>query len=224
MFHTVSNPAIVSIPKPKDYYSKPLKCDDFRGTAISPILSKVFEYCLLDKFNHFQKTSDTQFGFEKGLGCNHAIFSVRTTVESFVRKFVRKPLCHWLSKAFWRSKSSRPFYQANEKKCTSSITRSVGKNMLFHCYSCVKWENSHSDFFTVMFCVRQGSVLAPFLFAVFLDELSDTCNQDRNRFIVVYADDILLISTSVVNLENLIHLCERELNWLDMAINYKKSC
>ena len=62
------------------------------------------------------------------------------------------------------------------------------------------------------------------LFAVFLDELSDTCNLDRNRFIVVYADDILLISTSVGNLENLIHLCERELNWLDMAINYKKSC
>ena len=59
-----------------------------------------------------------------------------------------------------------------------------------------------SDFFTVMFCVRQGST--PFLFAVFLDELSGTCNLDRNRFIVVYADDISLISPSVVNLENLI--------------------
>ena len=67
-----------------------------------------------------------------------------------------------------------------------------------------------------------GSVIAPFLFAVFLDEISDTCNLGRNRFVVVYAYDILLISTSVVNLENLIHLCERELNWLDMAINYKK--
>ena len=34
---------IVPIPTPKDYYSKPLKCDDFRGIAISPILSKAFE-------------------------------------------------------------------------------------------------------------------------------------------------------------------------------------
>jgi len=98
------------------------------------------------------------------------------------------------------------------------------ENMLFDCHSCVKWENVYSDFFTVMFGVRQGSVLAPFLFAVFLNELSDTCNLDSNRFIIVYADDILLISPSVVNLENLIHLCERELNWLDMTINYKKSC
>ena len=65
---------------------------------------------------------------------------------------------------------------------------------------------------------------SPFYFAVFLNELSDTCNLYCNRCIVVYADDILLISLSVVNLENLIHLCERELNWLDTAINYKKSC
>ena len=92
---------IVPIPKPKDYYSKPLKCDDFRGIAISPILSKVFEYCLLDKFNRFLKTSDTQFGFKKGLGCNHAIFSVRTIVESFVRKGNTVNLCAIdLSKAF----------------------------------------------------------------------------------------------------------------------------
>ena len=57
---------------------------------------------------------------------------------------------------------------------------------------------------------RDLFVIAKFLlFAVFLDELSDTCNLYRNRFIVVYADDILLIYPSVVNLENLIHLCER---------------
>jgi len=60
-----------------------------------------------------------------------------------------------------------------------------------------------------MFGVRQGSVVAPFLFAVFLNELSDTCNLDHNRFIVLYADKILLISHSVLTLENLIHFCER---------------
>jgi len=38
---------IVPLPTPKECFSKFLKCDDFRGIAISPILSKVFEYCLL---------------------------------------------------------------------------------------------------------------------------------------------------------------------------------
>ena len=45
--------------------------------------------------------ADTQFGFKKGLGCNHAIFSVRTIVELFVRKGSTINLCAIdLSKAF----------------------------------------------------------------------------------------------------------------------------
>ena len=50
------------------------------------------------------------------------------------------------------------------------------------------------------------------------------CGFDRGRFIIVYADDILLLSPSVMDLEKLVHLCERELIWLDMTINCKKSC
>ena len=36
---------IVPIPKPKEFLSKSLSYGDFRGIAISPIISKVFEYC-----------------------------------------------------------------------------------------------------------------------------------------------------------------------------------
>ena len=38
--------------------------------------------------------------------------------------------------------------------------------------------------------------------------------------LVVYAGDLILLPLSVVHLENF----SNELNWLDMAINYKKSC
>ena len=51
------------------------------------------------------------------------------------------------------------------------------------------------------------------------------CGFDRGRFIIVYADDILLLSPSVVDFKKLVHLCEREMIWLNMAINcFKKSC
>ena len=43
----------VPIPKPKDCRTKAMKCDDFRGISISPILSKIFEYCILDRFHSF---------------------------------------------------------------------------------------------------------------------------------------------------------------------------
>ena len=79
---------IVSIPKPKECYSKSLTCDDFSGIAISPIISKVFEYCILDRFGSFFETTDNQFGFKKGIGRSFAIRVVRNVVEKFTKKEV----------------------------------------------------------------------------------------------------------------------------------------
>ena len=67
---------IVPLPKSKDYVSKPLSCEDFRGIAISPVIAKVFEYCFLQKFGDYLYTDSKQFGFKKGMGCNHAINTV----------------------------------------------------------------------------------------------------------------------------------------------------
>jgi len=60
---------IVPIPKMKDFRARALTCDDFRGIAISPVLSKVFEYCFLERYQSFLTSSESQFGFKKGLGC-----------------------------------------------------------------------------------------------------------------------------------------------------------
>jgi len=43
-------------------------------------------------------------------------------------------------------------------------------------------------------------------------------------FIILYADDILIISPSVSVLQNIVSMCERELNLLDMQTNVRKSC
>jgi len=56
---------MVPIPKIKDCNTKSMSYDDFRGIAISPILSKVFEYCFLERFGSFLSSSCNQFGFKK---------------------------------------------------------------------------------------------------------------------------------------------------------------
>jgi len=51
--------------------------------------------------------------------------------------------------------------------------------------------------------------------------------QERNRcrvLDVLYADDILLLTPTVSELQNLLNTCERELQALDLVINVKKSC
>ena len=41
----------------------------------------------------------------------------------------------------------------------------------------------------------------------------------RSCLIILYADDILLIAPTLSKLESLLHMCERELQWLGMVIN-----
>ena len=46
---------------------KCLTVEDFRGISISPVLSKIFEHCLLDLYATFFTTSETNLALKRGL-------------------------------------------------------------------------------------------------------------------------------------------------------------
>ena len=80
---------------------------------------------------------------------------------------------------------------------------------------CVKWGNCMSDYFHVSNGVRQGGILSPKLYSVYVDDLSDYlvksqigCQIDYvcvNH--VMYADDICLMAPSPAALQKLINIC-----------------
>ena len=49
--------------------NKTITVDDFRGISISPVISQVFEHCVLERYCDYFTTSDNQFGFKKGMSC-----------------------------------------------------------------------------------------------------------------------------------------------------------
>ena len=69
--------------------------------------------------------------------------------------------------------------------------------------------------FRVDFGVRQGSVLSPFLYSIYIDDLAKLCQYNRGMFIVLYGDDILLLAPSIRELQLLLQTCEAELIYLD---------
>jgi len=89
--------------------------------------------------------------------------------------------------------------------------------------ACVEWNDVWSICFEVNFGVRQGSVLSPYLFNKYLDDVAKLNNYYKRSFIIIYADDIILITVTVSALESLLRACESELQFLDMSINVKKS-
>jgi len=88
-----------------------------------------------------------------------------------------------------------------------------------------EWYDAWTGMFSVHFGVRQGSSLSLYPFAVYVvDDLAKLCLYKRGVYIVLYADDILLLAPSDGELHNLLATCEVELDLIDMAINIKKSC
>jgi Reverse transcriptase (RNA-dependent DNA polymerase) len=78
--------------------------------------------------------------------------------------------------------------------------------------------------------IRQGGVLSPYLFAVYVDgivsevkSLDIGCHLGQVCFsIFLYADDILLLAPSISSLQEIVNVYECELRLLDLAINSKK--
>jgi len=68
------------------------------------------------------------------------------------------------------------------------------ENLFLGCFTCIKWGNSWSTVFQIESGVRQGSVLSPFLFAIYFDDLAALSKPSCNLYIILYADDILLLA------------------------------
>jgi hypothetical protein len=97
--------------------------------------------------------------------------------------------------------------------------------------TCIKWNGHVSYFFRLLLGVRQGGVLSPLLFAIFIDDIVTRVKSTRAGCyislvcccIFLYADDILLVSPTVSGLQIILNACETVLTELDMRINVKKS-
>jgi hypothetical protein len=213
----------VPLLKTKEYLSKSLDCSDFRGIAISNILSKCFEYCLLNQFSVYLNTGDNQFGFKTGQGCDHAIYVARKVIESYVDGGGTAQLCALdVSKAFDKVNLHGLFLKLMKRKAPRYLLDLL-IYWLPNCSTCVKWKGVYSAQFGLSVGIRQGSVLAPYLFSVYMDDILTDCAGSRYGEVLLYADDILIIARSVFGLQYLLGVIELELKWLDLCLNFDKS-
>ena len=79
----------------------------------------------------------------------------------------------------------------------------------------VRWNNTMSTGFNVSNGVRQGGILSPYLFCIYVDELSKMLNNVHVGCFVgtmlvnhlLYADDLVLLSPSAAGLSILLSIC-----------------
>ena len=83
--------------------------------------------------------------------------------------------------------------------------------------------------FTLQGGVRQGGVLSPLLFSVYVDDILKKFENFGCRLhgiamsAFMNADDLILLSPSVVDLQRMVDLCCKEFEGLDLQLNSSKS-
>jgi len=148
-----------------------LSVQDFRGISISPVVSKIFEHAILIRFADYFTTSDYQFGFKKNLSCSHAIYCVRNVVDRYVNNGSTVNICTVdLSKAFDRMNHFVLFIKLMERRLPLQLLNIF---VLWFSMSktCVRWGSYDSHFIKLAAGVRQGGVLSPYFFAIFVDDI-----------------------------------------------------
>jgi len=137
---------IIPIPN-KGKKSKNDKVDSYRGITISPIISKVFEICLLTCLEGYSTSSDSQFGFKKGVGCSDALYTLRKVVDIFTNNGSTVNICSLdLKSAFDRVNHCALFIKLMDRKvplCYITVLHNWYRKLL----SKFKWGDATSDWF-----------------------------------------------------------------------------
>ena len=188
---------------------------NYRPVATPSVISKIFESVLLKKLSPWLYTEDNQFGFKKNLGTDQCIYGLKEVVELYKSMKGLVHLCFLdASKAFDRVNHHILFQRLAQRgvpKCFIRMLAFWYRNQKM----AVRWGAACSESFTVTNGVRQGGILSPFLFNVFMDALSVELNQKSIGCIVggkvvnhlMYADDLVLIAPSSGGLQRLLDIC-----------------
>ena len=219
------------VPLLKNKHGDASRLDMYRGITLSSAVSKLFESVLVAMFGESIRSSDLQFGFKRNSSCSHAIFTFNESVRYFMKNGSR---VHCVSldaaKAFDKVLHFGLFY-----KMLSKGVSAVFVKILIYWYSrlqsAVLWKSVLGECFKVVSGVRQGGVLSPYLFALYIDDVIDDVKASGygiyigSVFIgcILYADDVVLLSGSCTGLQHMVNVCVQYGRSWDIRFNPSKS-
>ena len=201
------------VPLIKDKRKSKLISKNYRLIAISSILLKLLDLLLIELFGDSLSVSSMQFGFQSKSSPSLCTWTLKETVNYFVNQDCPVYVCLLdLTKAFDNIRLDILFEKL-KKRLPSLFLR-----LLIYTYvnqQCsVKWDGSVSSSFNIGNGVRQGAVLSPILFNIYMDDIftklrdSNTgCKIDNLYYGAVgYADDFALLCPSRTGLQSMINL------------------
>ena len=198
--------------------------DSYRAITLSSVLLKLLERIVLTRIQLFDNLTPQihalQGGFQKNIGCLVTSFMLRESISYAAENGSKVYVCFLdVKKAFdcvWHEGLFYKLYHSGINKvfCKLIINMYTGMS------SCVRGRGFKSDWFDVRQGTRQGGVISPFLYLLFIDELIYELEKAGLGLLVyaifcgcpTVADDMLLSSFSKKALEKMLAICLKYAN------------
>ena len=221
----------VIVPIPKDKRKSLNNSNNYRGISLNTVVSKLFEYVIFELIYPVQNDQNLQFGFKRNHSTVLCSFILNQTIQ-YYNKNNSNVYALFLdaTKAFDRVRYDKLFECLIRKEICPSIIRMI-MMMYLQNNACIKWGNKLSEKFSMTNGVKQGSVLSPFLFSLYVEPLINDiiksnlgCHVGSNAAnILIYADDILILAPTIKSLKKLINICENYGKEYEVNFNPNKS-
>jgi hypothetical protein len=205
---------VVPIPKGRNINST--DSANFRGIALSSIYGKLFDNIILERCHDKLMSCDLQFGFKAKSSTNTCSFVLKETIAYYIKN--QSPVfCTFLdaSKAFDKLHYCKLFKLLVKREVPALYVRLLA-NIYTQNLVRVSWGSALSDYFSAVNGVKQGAVLSPVLFCIYVDDLLVLLSKAGvgcfigPNFVgaLAYADDIVLIAPTPTALRRLLSICE----------------
>ena len=204
---------------------------NYRPIALSSITSKVFEHIILLRLEEYLWTTDNQFGFKSGHSTDLCIYALSELIEYFKSRSTSVYVAFLdASKAFDKISHWTLFRKLIDRNVPMYLIK-ILCYWYQHQLMSVRWGYSISNVFNVTNGVRQGGILSPKLFNIYIDGLSNILNNSliggslggKRINHMLYADDLCIVSLSSAGLQKLLSICDEYCASHSITFNVKKS-
>ena len=212
--------------------------NNYRGITLLSMPGKILVGVLNNRLTEFVKQADilleNQCGFRKGYQTTYHIFTLFTLIDHNVNKEKEKLFLCFVDfkKAFDKVDHSFLWKKSISIWYKWKIFMTLIRSMYSQVKSCVRSKYGITNFFKFTKGVRQGCLLSPLLFALFLNDLEDylTVNGtsgidlwDIKIYSLLYADDLILISNNEEDVKAQMRILGNYALEYKMEINSKKT-